>query len=54
MRLVSDNGSQVTSTSFMKSLALLDIEQVFTSYNNPRGNVKTERMIRTIKEEVIW
>lgn len=54
LRLVSDNGSQVTSTGFIKSMALLDIEQIFTSYNNPRGNAETERMIRTIKEEVIW
>ena len=54
LRLVSDNGSQVTSTGFIKSMALLDIEQIFTSYNNPKGNAETERMIRTIKEEVIW
>lgn len=54
LRLVSDNGSQVTSTDFIKNMALLDIEQIFTSYNNPRGNAETERMIRTIKEEVIW
>lgn len=54
LRLVNDNGSQVTSTSFIKSMALLDIEQIFTSYNNPRGNAETERMIRTIKEEVLW
>ncbi len=38
----------------MKNMALLDIEQIFTSYNNPKGNAETERMIRTIKEEVIW
>jgi len=54
LRLVSDNGSQVTSTGFIKSMALLDIDQIFTSYNNPKGNAETERMIRTIKEEVIW
>ena len=54
LRLVSDNGSQVTATGFMKNMALLEIEQVFTSYNNPKGNAETERMIRTIKEEVLW
>ena len=32
----------------------LGIEQIFTSYDNPKGNADTERMIRTIKEEVIW
>ena len=25
-----------------------------TSYNNPKGNAETERMMRTIKEEAIW
>ena len=54
LRVVSDNGSQVTSTEFIKNMALLDIEQIFTSFNNPRGNAETERMIRTIKEEVLW
>lgn len=38
----------------MKRIALLDLEQVFTSYNSPSGDAETERMIRTIKEEVIW
>ena len=54
LRLVNDNGSQVTSTDFIKNMALLDIEQIFTSFSNPKGNAETERMIRTIKEEVIW
>lgn len=38
----------------MKDMAVLDIEQIFTSYDNPEGNADTERMIRTIKEEIIW
>jgi len=54
LRLISDNGSQPTSVSFMGETAHLEIEQIFTSYNNPKGNADTERMIRTIKEEVIW
>jgi putative transposase len=54
LKLISDNGSQPTATSFMKDMATLDIEQIFTSYDNPKGNAETERMIRTIKEEVIW
>jgi len=54
LKLVSDNGSQPTSRSFMKDMVLLEIEQIFTSYNNPKGNAETERMMRTIKEEVIW
>lgn len=54
LRLISDNGSQPTATSFMKDMSTLGIEQIFTSYDNPKGNADTERMMRTIKEEVIW
>jgi len=54
LKLVSDNGSQPTSTSFIKEMALLGIEQIFTSYDNPKGNADTERIMRTIKEELIW
>ncbi|MGQ9678535.1 MAG: hypothetical protein ACUVUD_04565 [bacterium] len=35
-------------------MATLGIEQIFTTYNNPKGNADTERMMRTIKEEIIW
>ena len=38
----------------MKACRTLDIHQVFTSYNNPKGNADTERMIRTLKEECLW
>jgi len=51
---MSDNGSQPTSLSFIKACSNLKVEQVFTSYNNPKGNADTERMIRTIKEELFW
>lgn len=54
LKLISDNGSQPTSTSFMRDMATLGIEQIFTSYDNPKGNAETERMMRTIKEEVVW
>ncbi len=54
LKLISDNGSQPTSISFMKDTSTLGIEQIFTSYNNPKGNADTERMMRTIKEEVLW
>ena len=54
LKLMSDNGSQPTSLSFMKACSNLEVEQVFTSYNNPKGNADTERMIRTMKEELIW
>jgi putative transposase len=52
--LMSDNGCQPTSVTFMKACRMLDIKQVFTSYNNPKGNADTERMIRTTKEECLW
>jgi len=54
LKLISDNGSQPTSLSFMKTCSNLDIQQIFTSYNNPKGNADTERMIRTMKEELFW
>ena len=54
LNLVSDNGSQATSVAFMKDTAELGINQIFCSYDNPRGNAETERVIRTIKEEVLW
>jgi putative transposase len=54
LKLMSDNGSQPTSLSLMKTCSNLEVEQVFTSYNNPKGNADTERMIRTMKEELFW
>ncbi len=54
LKLMSDNGSQPTSLSFMKACSNMEVEQVFTSYNNPKGNADTERMIRTMKEELFW
>jgi len=51
---MSDNGSQPTSLSFMNACSNLEVQQVFTSYNNPKGNADTERMIRTMKEELFW
>jgi putative transposase len=52
--LMSDNGSQPTSIGFMKACRQLSIHQAFTSYNNPKGNADTERIFRTMKEELIW
>ena len=40
--------SQPTSTSFMRDMRTLGIEQIFTSYDNPKGNADTERVMRTI------
>jgi transposase InsO family protein len=52
--LMSDNGSQPTSMSFMKACRDMGITQAFTSYNNPKGNADTERLFRTMKEELLW
>jgi putative transposase len=52
--LMSDNGCQPTSLAFMQACQTLEVHQVFTSYNNPKGNADTERMMRTLKEECLW
>lgn len=52
LHLMSDNGSQPTSVAFMKTCGQLGIRQAFTSYNNPKGNADTERLMRTLKEEL--
>lgn len=54
LNLMSDNGSQPTSLKFIEEVAALGIRQAFTAYSNPKGNADTERVIRTIKEELIW
>jgi transposase InsO family protein len=38
----------------MKACHHLGITQAFTSYNNPKGNADTERVMRTLKEELLW
>jgi putative transposase len=54
LSLISDNGTQPTAIAFMKATATLGINHIFTTYDNPKGNADTERMMRTIKEEVVW
>ena len=53
LSLVSDNGCQPTSKTFGNHCKLLNIKQIFTSYSNPKGNADTERVMRTIKEELV-
>lgn len=43
-----------TRFSVMQACRSMDIHQAFISYNNPKGNADTERMMRTIKEELVW
>ena len=38
----------------MKESSALVIKQIFACYNNPKGNADTERVIRTINEDLIW
>ncbi len=54
LHLMSDNGSQPTSVTFMKECRAFGIRQAFTAYANPKGNADTKRLIRTIKEELCW
>lgn len=53
-KLVTDNGCQPTSKRFMKTCSELKIKQIFTSWNNPKGNADTERVFRTLKEDLVW
>lgn len=52
--LISDNGCQPTSQRFMISCSLLGVKQIFTAWSNPKGNSDTERVMRTIKEDIVW
>lgn len=54
LNLMSDNGSQPTSLTFMRQCRTLGIRQAFTAYASPKGNADTERLMRTIKEELCW
>jgi len=42
LRLISDNVSQPTATLLMRDMATLGIEQIFTSYDNPKGNAEAK------------
>lgn len=52
--LISDNGCQPTSLKYKKECAQLDINQIFTTWSNPKGNADTERVIRRLKENLMW
>ena len=38
----------------MKACSQLKIKQIFTTWNNPKGNADTERVFRTLKEDLVW
>ena len=52
--LISDNGCQPTSQRFMMNTSILGVKQIFTTWSNPKGNSDTERVMRTIKEDIVW
>jgi len=52
--LVSDNGSQPRLREVYESGTIVGIKQIFASYDNPEGNADTERVIRTLKEDLVW
>ena len=53
-KLITDNGCQPTSKRFMEACSILKIRQIFTTWNNPKGNADTERVFRTLKEDLVW
>ena len=52
--LISDNGCQPTAQRFMMNCSILGLKQIFTTWSNPKGNSDTERVMRTIKEDIVW
>ena len=48
-----DNGCQPTAASFMVACHALEVQQAFTSYNNPKGNTDTERFMHTLKVKLV-
>ena len=38
----------------MKTCSTLGIRQIFSSWSNPKGNADTERVMRTLKEDLVW
>ena len=38
----------------MQSCSTLSIKHIFTTWSNPKGNSNTERVMRTIKEDIVW
>ena len=54
LSLISDNGCQPTSLRYKQECYQLDINQIFTTWSNPKGNADTERVIRRIKENLMW
>ena len=54
LNLMADNGCQPTSLALLRACAALGIRQASMSYSSPKGNADTERLLRTLKEELVW
>ena len=52
--IVSDNGCQPTSKAYAAYEKAPGLQHIFTSYCNPKGDADTERVIRTLKEDLPW
>ena len=54
LSLMADNVCQPTAVAFLQACRATGITQAFTSYSHPKGNADTERLMRTLKEELVW
>ncbi len=54
VNLISDNRSQPANLRHKKKCARLDINQIFTTWSNPKANADTKGVIRRIKKNLIW
>jgi len=50
----TDNGCQMTSRRFIKSLLTCEITHQRTGYNNPDANAFIERWFKTLKQDEVW
>jgi putative transposase len=53
LSLMSNNGWQPASMAFRETCSTLGLQQALTSYNHAHGNVDTERVNRSFKEECL-
>ena len=51
---MTDNGCQPTLERFIRACSRLGLKQIFTSFHNPKGNADTVRLMRIIKENLVW
>ena len=49
-----DNGSNYAATDFQREIRFLGIESSPSFVRQPQGNDVAERLIRTVKEQILW